>query len=73
MKVFIFNDRTIRKYVDLAFEAINNRSGDAKNSYMDKTILQQYLLTMDKYGLTIADVIALTSDFLIAGVDTVCN
>jgi hypothetical protein len=55
----------------MAFKEINKNAEEFKNSSKEKTILQQYILTMDKYKLTLQDVTALTSDFLIAGVDTV--
>ncbi len=38
-----------------------------------KTILQQYWLVKDKYNLDKEDIVSLTADFIMAGVDTVCN
>ena len=47
------------------------QSEESRQDLGSKTILQQYLLTMKKQNLSLDHVIALTSDFLLAGIDTV--
>jgi hypothetical protein len=54
-----------------AHDNLMNKSEEFKQDLSSKTILQQYILSMDKYNLTFNDIIALTSDFLVAGIDTV--
>lgn len=61
---------TVRKYVNAGLEDLNKRGDDFKADLTSKSILQNFLLTREKYGLSMDDVMALTSDFLIAGVDT---
>ena len=48
-----------------------SKSEEYRQDMNSKTILQQYILTMKKHNLSFDDIIALTSDFLIAGIDTV--
>ncbi len=55
------------------YEHLKAQSDDFKKDFSGKSILQQYLLVKDKYNLSLEEVVALTADFLIAGVDTVIS
>ncbi len=61
----------MRHYVLKAYGDLMKQSEEYRQDLASKTILQQYLLTMKKQELSIDHVIALTSDFLLAGIDTV--
>jgi hypothetical protein len=50
-----------------------SKSEEYRQDINSKTILQQYILNMKKHNLLIDDIIAITTDFLIAGIDTVKN
>jgi hypothetical protein len=54
-----------------AFDSLSNKS-DTGVDMSSKTILQQYLHVKDKYKLDLEDILSLVSDFIMAGVDTVC-
>ena len=54
-----------------SYEDLMKQSEESRQDLGSKTILQQYLLTMKKQNLSLDHVIALTSDFLLAGIDTV--
>jgi cytochrome P450 len=54
-------------HVENAYNASKVKKVDDSPS---KTILQQYLLVKDKYNLDLEDILSLTSDFIMAGVDT---
>ena len=62
---------TVTRYVNDGYNELMSKSEEFRKDADSKTILQQYLLTMKKNNLSIDDVIALTSDFLVAGIDTV--
>ena len=64
---------TVRKYVKDGYDSLMSKSEEFKQDLSSKTILQQYILNMEKHKLTFNDIIALTSDFLVAGIDTVRN
>lgn len=61
----------MRKYVNECYNELKTQSEVFKQDMDSKSILQQYLLTMEKYNLSFDDVVALTSDFLSGGIDTV--
>jgi hypothetical protein len=52
---------------------LSKKNDKYKQDILSKSILEQYLIVKDKYNLTLDDIIAVVSDFLIAGVDTVIN
>jgi cytochrome P450 len=61
---------TIEQFVSAGLEDLNKKSDDFKADLTSRSIFQNFLLTREKYGLTMDDVVALTGDFVIAGVDT---
>lgn len=56
--------------MNAGLENLNKKSEDYKADLSSRSILQNFLLTREKYDLSMKDVVALTGDFLIAGVDT---
>ncbi len=69
-KNFEYHGRHVYKVVDKYIERAQEKMKSDPVNKDKSTVLSQYLERREKYGLTMKDVLAIMTDFLIAGVDT---